>query len=352
VPSGKSIKIPAKVSVTVSGGSVTGVTIVEPGYGYNSAPTVTLAPESCGGTPASITLQMSGLPFDGKVTGATFSGGSGYTGTITATVAPPEGFRPFDNFIWTGSEWLEITSVSGVDIYLKTPNKQLIFFQEYPLLPYEYHKQIFLNPDHKLQPHYYFIQGKAKNSSLEMLSYLNLGNGVESEWTEYPGRTYTYPLKNTLLEHGMLQTNVLGQDHLFQTWNDAGEDYPPLNVHPSFESDKLSYKSRIPFAGALQCPFSFIDTVSSPLQEMILQYTPVVFHYDNCRVPGKNSPEWTLSEEKSGKIVAVSRSKKFMWTFTRTGSFSLSLSIRDTNGNVSFTKKNSFVIVREIKELV
>jgi PKD repeat protein len=70
-----------------------------------------------------------------------------------------------------------------------------------------------------------------------------------------------------------------------------------------------------------------------------------VFHFDNCPIPGKNSPYWTIKDDISGKIQVISEEEKLMWNFTNPGRYTISLEIKDANGNKSSIKKNSFVIV-------
>jgi hypothetical protein len=346
-PSGGALKIPAEISVTITAGSISAVNIINPGYGYSESPLVTIE-SPCGGTAGTITLFMSGLPFAGTVTGATFSAGSGYTSVPEVNVDSPVGYEPYDNYIWTGYEWIEVTGVSGSNLLLGSSLSYVTTSGFSPMLPYDYHKQLFLNPS-VFQQFYYFIHAEAKNPSDEMLSYVNFDNGVQSEWATYPDRTYTYPLRNSILFSSIPQYSELSQDQLYNKWIYEGSDYPPLNIYPDYASDRLSFSSRIPYAGTLQSPFSFIDTVISDKQRSVLQFTPVIFHYDNCMIPGKNSPIWTIKED-GGKIQAISTEEKLMWNFTRPGNFSVSLSIQDSNGNKSDVDKTSFIVVKEFKE--
>jgi hypothetical protein len=219
-----------------------------------------------------------------------------------------------------------------------------VFTGDFLLLPYQYHKQLFTDPD-MFQQFYYFIQGKAINPSNEMLSYVNFDNGVESEWAQHAGRTYTYPLRNAFYFASVPQYNDLRQDLLYNKWVYEGSDYPPLNVYRDYSSDVLSYESRVPYAQTLQSAFSFIDTTVSSLQRKVRQFTPVVFSYDKCRIPGKTNPVWTIKNEDTGNIEVMSAETKLMWNFTKTGNFTVSLKIEDSNGNVSTGQKNSFIVI-------
>jgi len=346
-PGRGSLKIPAEISVIVSGGSVTGVIIVNPGYGYVTAPTVTVSSPGCTGTPATITCVMSGLPFEGTISSVFFTGGSGYTSVPTVTVDPPSEFKPYDNYVWTGNEWVKVIGVTGAtgsEIILENTLNYQIDQGENLLLPYQYHKQLYLNPN-LMQQFYYFIHGKAKNPSNEMLSYINFELGTESEWANHPDRTYTYPLRNSILNLSIPQYADLRQDYLYNKWVFEGSDYPPLNIYPDYSSDVLSYESRIPYSMTLQSSFSFIDTEITTVQKRIPQFTPTIFHFDNCRIPGKNNPLWTIKNDETNKVEVISAENKLMWNFTKPGKFSVSLRIQDSNGNLSSTEKKSFFIV-------
>jgi hypothetical protein len=346
-PTGGYLKIPAKLHAVISGGIVTNIIIDNPGYGYNTPPVVTIdAP--CGGTGAVATVTLSGSTTSGKIVSISVSGGSGYTSVPNVYVEPPVGYKDFDNYIWTGEEWLEVLDINNNVLTLASP---VIYYTESGnslLLPYDYHKQIYLNKD-KFQQYYYFIHAKAINASSEMLSYITFDNNVESEWLLYPNRTYSYPLRNAFLYHSTGYEN-LANDHLYNTWLSQGKDYPPLNISKDYESDRLSYQSRIPYAMSTQNPFSFIDSSISDNQQIVPQFSPVILSYDNCKIPGKKNPIWTITDNLSGKTEVVSAQKTLMWNFTRIGSFTVALSIEDANGNKSSGTKSSFIVVEDFSK--
>jgi hypothetical protein len=241
-------------------------------------------------------------------------------------------------------EWMEVDSVVSNTLYLADSVAYPISAGDYLLLPYQYHKQLYLN-NKKFQQFYYFIHGKAKNPSTEMLSYINFDNGVQSEWYDYPNRTYTYPLRNSFYFLGTTNFDNLDQDYLYNKWVYEGSDYPPLNVYTEYSSDVLSYASRIPYAQTLQSAYSFIDTVVSSSQRRVFPFTPVVFSYDKCRIPGKTEPLWTIKNETTGEIILMSNETNFMWNFTKSGNYNVYLTLKDSNGNVSSGQKNSFIVI-------
>ena len=344
-PDGGSLKIPAEISVGISGGSISNVTVLNPGYGYSNVPNVNLVSSPCsGGTGGSITLLLSGSPGSYYVSGATWSGGTGYSTAPAISVDLPQGYKAEDNWIWTGYEWVRVEKINGSSLELSQPLTFPVFGGEFPLLPYDYHKQLYLKPE-MFQQFYYFIQGKAKNPSNENLSYVNFDNGVQSEWANHPSRTYTYPLRNSFLQLSLDSETNMSEDYLYNKWVYEGSDYPPTNLYPDYSSDVLSFDSRIPYSLTLQSAFSFIDSVVSSRQQFVKQFTPVVFHFDNCKMPGKKNPLWTIKDEETGKIEVVSNEKKFMWNFTKTGNYTVSLRLEDSNGNINSGEKQSFVVV-------
>jgi hypothetical protein len=152
-------------------------------------------------------------------------------------------------------------------------------------------------------------------------------------------------LRNSFFFKSVPQYSDLREDILYNKWIYEGSDYPPLNVYRDNSSDVLSFESRIPYASTTQDAFSYIDTVVSSQQQRVLQFTPVVFSYDKCKIPGKTNPLWTIYDEEESKIVMMSAEKKFMWNFTLRGTYTVSLKLQDSNGNVTVGKKNSFIVV-------
>lgn len=348
-----SVKIPAKATADMSSGSIINVIIDNTGWGYTTVPIVKVSPPGSTGTQAILTAELTGLPENGHVININIvDPGTGYDSPPTIEIEWPSDYKEHDNYLWTGFEWIEIEHIeivgTGPGAY---SNVHFVSALEYDvpagtpvILPYEYHKQLFRNKDF-FQQFYYFIHAKAIDPSNSMLSYVNLDNGVESEWLDYPNRTYSYPLRNSFYFLTMHGAEVLEQDYLYNKWKYEGSDYPPLTIQDVYTSDVLSYESRIPFSQTTQSSYSYIDTVISDYQQQVPLFTPVVFSYDKCRIPGKTNPVWTITNDALGKIEAMSSEKKLMWNFTRPGNYTISLKIQDANGNISSGQKNSFIVV-------
>lgn len=340
-PNNSSVKIPGIISVTISSGSISSATVDKTGWGYSNAPIITVS--SPGGTGTIGKLSCSIL--NGKINSVSIvDAGSGYSITPSVSVENPVNFKQSDNWVWTGYEWIELYSISGTVLTLASSVNYSISASTYLLLPYQYHKQLFLNKD-QFNQFYYFIHANAKNPSNEMLSYVNFDNGVQSEWVNHPNRTSTYPLRNSLYFLSMQDYSDLSNDVLYNKWVYEGSDYPPLSIDLIYSSDVASYESRIPYEQTTQSSFSYSDVKISSEQQKVSMFTPIVFSYDICKIPGKNNPVWTIENDDTQTIQVMSSEAELMWNFTKKGNYSVSLKLEDSNGNVSTNKKNSFIVI-------
>ena len=121
----------AIIELTTSGTSpnitITGVTILNQGAGYLSAPTITVSATGLITTPASLTASVTG----GKVTSVTINNGGAYSNTPTASVAMPSTLVDIDNSGITGS--IKRSSASGAAV---PPGREGLYFQNRLLLLY------------------------------------------------------------------------------------------------------------------------------------------------------------------------------------------------------------------------
>lgn len=330
-------KIPAKVDATlVSGGIVITIPDTHRGYGYTVPPIISIPPPDTPGTQAVAITTL----INSQVYLSVSNPGSGYTYIPEITIEFPENYKKLDECIWTGSEWKKVSYYDYLlkRLYFESPANYPISINEPILLPYEYHKQLIEST--VLQQFYFFIHAKAINPSSEMLSYVSMEDGIEGEWLAHPNRTYSYPLRNSIL-YGVMK----GQDYLYEKWEYEGSDYPPISIPSEYSSDVQSLQSRVPFLQTLQSVYSFNDTIISNNQQIIPTFTPVLFNYDCCKIPGKKNPTWTIYNEDLNKIEVISKTKNFMWNFTKDGNYSVKLEIEDSNGNKSYLKKTSFIVV-------
>ena len=343
-----SIKIPASIELYMTDDYVSGYNLSNPGwgyYGYNTGyydDVAIVDPPLNGGIQAKVSI---GFENGQILTVIITDEGSGYAdGEIpTVHIISPPNYKKGDELIWTGKEWAFIQYINYGESNILHLKDNLTFSVDdnaILLSPYEYHKQQYYHPE-LLNQFYYFIHGKAKAPSNENLSYVKFSNGVQSEWIKHSSRTDTFPLKNSFLQ---LDYSDMSQNLLYNTWKYNGSDYPPTDIE-IFENDTLSVDSRTECSTVTQCAFSFIDTIISTQSQTVPIYTPVIFSYDNCKIPGKNSPIWTIFNEHTQKIEIMTTEENFMWNFSKSGNYTVSLKLKDSNGNNSFGKKNSFIVV-------
>ena len=310
------------------------VSITNPGYGYSVPPAVNFSQGSTGFCTISNSM----------VDSLTFQPGMLLNSLPTISISQPEGYTDLDNSVWTGQSWSVVSSYTYSSKYLNLDTSNIGNYVNYTipvgsnlLLPYNYHKQLINSS--VFQEFYFFIHADAMNPSSEMLSYINFYDGVEGEWLSHPERTYSYPLKNSF------SGGTASQDYLYKKWVYEGSDYPPLTINPDYISDTLSLQSRVPFSQTLQSAYSYNDTVVSSNQQYVPKSTVVLFNYDKCRIPGKNTPLWTIVEDSTGIVQVMSTSQSLMWNFTKNGTYSVSLSLQDGNGNRNVFEKTSFIVV-------
>lgn len=119
----------AIIALTTSGTApnitITGVTILNQGAGYLSAPTITVS-----GT-ASVAASLTASVTDGKVTSVTINNGGTFSTTPTAEVSMPSTLVDIDNSGITGA--IKRSSASGASV---NPGREGLYFQNRLLLLY------------------------------------------------------------------------------------------------------------------------------------------------------------------------------------------------------------------------
>lgn len=329
------ISVPAVLSIDGSGGTVT-ASLIQSGSGYDPfrPPVVTIIGPS-GASGASVQTEVD---IYGKVINVyVLDGGSGYDSTTTYQIENPVDYEDMmSNMIWTGKEWHKVIGVNGNVLYIENPTVYPIEYFYIPCVPYRYHQQIFNMSPKKLKDFYFFIVAKSKAPSLSSLLSIQFDDGVEGEWFDHPERSYSLPLKNTLLFE--MQNKDLSQDAQYQYWKYNEQDFPVNGYNDD--------QSRALYAGSYYEPFSYSDAVITPYSFEIERSTTVLFHDDSTRLPTKKTRVWKVIDEETGNVEVESNSTKLMWNFSKNGKFTVSLEVSDLRGNVSRGIKKSFVIVK------
>jgi hypothetical protein len=327
------IKVPAELTIGLSGSSLT-FSIASSGSGYILPPNVTL--QGGGGTGASISLSINSY---GAVDSFTAVGGTGYTSVPTYAIENPLGYEDgLTNYAWTGLEWIKIDSVT-----YSSPTSSTLSLNSslsYPVpsgailyMPYAWHQVQYMASPTIQNSFYVAIHGSAKTPSLKDLHEVVFTNGTEGEWVNVLD-TNSYPLGNSLLYEVLGKTYNSAQ---YDYWEANGKDFP---VTGNNEDD-----SRALYAGAYSEGFSFSDINMTDSSFKITRSTTVIFHDDASRLPTKKDRVWKIIDAETGQEEVVSNSNKLVWKFTRSGEFSVELSITDKYGNVAKNTKKSFVHV-------
>lgn len=327
------LRITAKLNLSVSGGTVS-ASIAESGCGYDRPPVVVVdAP--VGGTAAVIETIIDQY---GRVSGiVVVDGGSGYSTVPSYEMEAPRNAEDWmTNMIWTGNEWHKVVGFDQNILFLENPTVAPIKDFYVICVPYKYHQQIFKLSPKLLKNFYFFILAKCKAPALMGLEEVIFDKGVEGEWLAHPTRTYSHPLKNTLLF--LMDGRDLRMDAQYQYWNRNRRDFPVAGENAD--------TSRALYAGAYYEPFAWSDAVITPYSFEIKRSTSVVFHDDATKLPKKTSRSWKIVNDETGEIEVEALSDKLMWNFSKKGKFSVSLDVSDRFGNVSNGTKKSFVIVK------
>jgi hypothetical protein len=334
------LKVPALLSVDGSGGTVT-VSVLQSGAGYDRPPGVIIL----GPTGATGAVIQTEVDIYGRVIAATVvSDGTGYDSSTTYEIDKPVGYEDrMTNMIWLGNngtydeagDWYEVIGVNDNILYIDKPTTYNVQYFYRPCVPYRYHQQIFNDPK-RLDNFYFFIVAKSKTPSLSSLLSINFDNGVQGEWADHVDRTYSLPLKNTLLFE--MQNKDLSQDAHYQYWKYNGYDFPVDGVADT-DSQAL-------YAGSYYEPFAYSDAVITPYSFEIERSTSVLFHDDSTRLPTKKARVWKIVNEETGEVEVEANSNKLWWNFSKNGKFTVSLEVTDSRGNVSRGTKKSFVVVK------
>lgn len=121
----------------------------------------------------------------------------------------------------------------------------------------------------------------------------------------------------------------------------VGKEY---SAHNDFEEATLTlgdihsgqhYLSRNP---------TWNDTVFFEGHAVVNKLTHVTFALDKTMMPGKNRPKWTLKNESQISPDIYYDNMWFTYLFKNSGTYSLSLELKDTNGNINTVKKNIITV--------
>lgn len=82
-------------------------------------------------------------------------------------------------------------------------------------------------------------------------------------------------------------------------------------------------------------------------QKDIKPMSQLYFSYDISKMPGYTSPTWKITNSKTGELIFEWNNRYMVYLFTEEGEYTVSLDLKDTNGNTKTVTKNG--IVRVVK---
>ena len=88
---------------------------------------------------------------------------------------------------------------------------------------------------------------------------------------------------------------------------------------------------------------SWVDVKFLSRVQTVGKMTSVVLDYSNCKINGKTSPVWKVTNTTTGNTVSYSK-KIFHYVFRETGCYSVTLELSDTNGNKYVGERKMFIV--------
>jgi hypothetical protein len=105
------------------------------------------------------------------------------------------------------------------------------------------------------------------------------------------------------------------------------------------DSERLPYERSI--GGAL----TWEETWAGDTNGKFPVGTPIILTSDSSKIAGKSKYLWRIKEQD--EILVETIDPQIMWTFTYPGTFSVELTIEDSNGNTTARTKETFIEVNE-----
>lgn len=206
-----------------------------------------------------------------------------------------------------------------------------------------------------------FIKAVSKLPIVDSLGYIKFENGVEGEYTETPGFSFSYPLNNTLNTNWV--NGIYGQNNKTPYWDPIYRTYiqwDPINRMISLYNNNIiehkllpkKYKSsdiftseQIPYHNALAGSFNWNETFISKDNIVIPLFTTIFFSDISYNIHNNASYNWIITNSENGNILVETNNKHLVWLFTKPGEYDISLNITDVVGNNAHKIKRGFIKV-------
>lgn len=340
----KNLKIPAKVKpilVADNDGtfSIADLQIENAGFGYIEVPKIKITDPVSGENFFTFDVQVinGALAFFNKLQGTK------YTENTIIEIEPPKDWFEGSNTLFIDGNWVTIEEVNySTEIRVKPdPFGQNTFrYSAINYVPYKWHTQQFLNPE-ILNEFYFAIQATSKTSNQEVASYIRTDNGVYGEWKQNKFISNSLSLNNDLIYNRFNIESSLNETFDRMKFNNF--TYPFKDVDPIYTEEILSKQSSEDSSYLFQDLLTFENTIVSNKSSVVGRNTGVIFSYKGSFIPGKNSPVWSIYRD--GDLICQTITTNLFWNFDKVGEYSISLFLKDSNGNEYSELKNSFIKV-------
>jgi hypothetical protein len=121
----------------------------------------------------------------------------------------------------------------------------------------------------------------------------------------------------------------------------VGKEY---SAHNDFEEATLTFGEIHSGQHYLSRNPTWNDTVFFEGHAVVNKLTHVTFALDKTMMPGKTKPTWVLKNESQNSPDIYYDNMWFTYLFKNAGTYSLSLELEDTNGNINKVKKNIITV--------
>lgn len=121
----------------------------------------------------------------------------------------------------------------------------------------------------------------------------------------------------------------------------VGKEY---SSHNDFEEATLTFGEIHSGQHYLSRNPTWNDTIFFEGHAVVNKLTHVTFALDKTMMPGKTKPKWTLKNESQNSPDIYYDNMWFTYLFKNSGTYSLSLELEDTNGNINKVKKNIITV--------
>lgn len=334
-------KISPQITIVGNEKTISSIIINCAGYGYTTIPNIKVSnpyktdinwikPEfsvSIINSSLNITLTTQGVCYDENT---------------TIEIDYPLGAEEFDNFIYVGRNWLEVTGVVGTNEVLFFPVSVIssgFHYYDKIRVPYKWHSQQFLENKDLFNNFYFALHAKAKTQAQDSICYVTFDKGVKGEWKHNKYQTFSVSCVNDLTLYSKEENYFISDQ--FSRLKDNNFKFPFNDTDAIYYSSILSKQSSQDAASLMSDYFTVDNTIVTNEPIKNIKGLAVLFSASNSYIPSINKVSWKLHQNNI--CLLISHSKTLFWQFNESGIYDLECEIIDINGNVYRTLKNGVI---------